>query len=489
MANITVSGSRIGSQLTEMLMADDLVPGDTPSYQLCKTLYTHHPLGAKIAESPIAMAMCQQREITIPGAPEEVVRDAFNKEWEALHCNIAIKNTATLARVYGVAALTVGIVGIDPSTPMPTDKLVDAKIYFNVQDPLNTAGSFTNTQDPNSPEFQKFGDKITVMGIDYHPSRACVKLNEAPVYLDYTSSGFGWVGRSAYQRALFPLKSFIQSMITDDLVTRKAGLLIAKMKQPGSIINNIMGSVMGLKRALLKEAQNNDVLSIDITEDIHAVDLTNVDGAATTARKNVLENVAASAGMPALLLNNETFAEGFGEGTEDAKKVARYIDGVREELNPLYRFLDPIVMRRAWTPAFYKTVQEQFPDQYKGVSFNAAYYQWCNAFSASWPSLLTEPDSEKVEVEAKKLKGITDLLEKLGPQLDPENKGILIEWAASNINEHKLMFPTPLILDIETLTEFLEDQVEQQKQLAEQGQGEPGNEPNPAAAKESKLAA
>ena len=56
------------------------------------------------------------------------------------------------------------------------------------------------------------------------------------------------------------------------------------------------------------------------------------------------------AGMPAILINQETFAEGFGEGTEDARAIAQWVDGVRIELNPLYKWFDEIVMRRAWNP-------------------------------------------------------------------------------------------------------------------------------------------
>jgi len=33
----------------------------------------------------------------------------------------------------------------------------------------------------------------------------------------YTQAAFGFVGRSVYQRPLYPLKSFVQTMITDDL--------------------------------------------------------------------------------------------------------------------------------------------------------------------------------------------------------------------------------------------------------------------------------
>ncbi|WP_245168482.1 hypothetical protein [Enterobacter roggenkampii] len=47
--------------------------------------------------------------------------------------------------------------------------------------------------------------------------------------------------------------------------------------------------------------------------------------------------MAAAADMPAIILNSETFAQGFGEGTEDARAVAVYIDNIREWLTSFMR--------------------------------------------------------------------------------------------------------------------------------------------------------
>jgi hypothetical protein len=82
-----------------------------------------------------------------------------------------------------------------------------------------------------------------------------------------------------YQRALFPLKSFIQSMITDDMVTKKAGVIIAILKSAGSIIDKAMMMFAAMKRAMVKQAVTENVISIEKDEDIKAIDRTNVDGA------------------------------------------------------------------------------------------------------------------------------------------------------------------------------------------------------------------
>ena len=157
--------------------------------------------------------------------------------------------------------------------------------------------------------------------------------------------------------------------------------------------------------------------------------------------------------MPAKLLNSETFAEGFGEGTEDAKNVARFIDRVRVEMKPLYDFFDTVVQHRAWNRDFYETIQQDFP-RYRNVPYDRAFYEWVNSFEAAWPNLLTEPDSEKIRVEETKLKAVISLVEILQPNLDPENRALMYQWAADNFNEQKLLFPSPLNMDFEALANY-----------------------------------
>ena len=85
--------------------------------------------------------------------------------------------------------------------------------------------------------------KVTVAGKIYQRSRYQVVTNEEPIYIAYTDSGFGFTGRSVYQRALFPLKSFIKTMIADDSIATKNGLIVAKMKAAGSVTNKFMAAI------------------------------------------------------------------------------------------------------------------------------------------------------------------------------------------------------------------------------------------------------
>lgn len=452
-ASLGINGGVLGTELSQLLLQDDLIPGAEASYQVCKTILIYHPLGRKMAFTPVKMAMSQAREITVPGAPDEAA-DAFNAQWKALGLDRAIQNAAGLARVYGVATLVYGSPDSPTNEPIPSEKLPDLPLYFHVFDPLNTSGSLVLNQDPNAPDFQK-PVTVSVGGKNYHPSRTCVVMNEDPIYIAFSTSAFGYVGRSVYQRALFPMKSFVQSMLTDDMVTQKAGVLIAKIKQAGSIADRIMTAATGLKRTLLKGARTYNVLSISPDEAIESLNLQNIDGAVKMARDNILKNIATAADMPAQLLNNETMVEGFGEGTEDAKNIAHYIDGVRIELGPIYDFLDPLVMARAWGPEFYLAMQAKHPDEYGEMDYDTAFYKWKNAFKANWPSLLSEPESEAIKTEDVKLKALIAMLEVLMPQLDPDNKATLIAWAADNINEAEKLFTSPLVLDYLALRAYV----------------------------------
>ena len=453
MSTVVVSGNGVGTQLQELLCADYIQPGVKAGYDLCKQIYVYHPLGAKMAEAPIRMAQSQTREISIQKGPEERIKDAFLAQWKKDGCDNHIFNTARIARIYGISSLIAMPVDAKPMDPLDFDKLWEQELVFNVADPLNTAGSMVLNQNPNSPEFQKV-NVLRINGQEYQRNRCCVMLNEDPLYIEYSSSAFGFSGRSVYQRALYPLKSFINTMIADDMVARKVGVIVTKLKSIGSTITQMMVAVTGFKRNVVKEAQTDNVISVGADDSVESLDLTGIPGALEPSRKNILENIAVAAGMPAQLLNSETFAEGFGEGTEDAKKVAAYIDEVRRELGPIYDFMDQIVMARAWNPEFYKTIQAEFPDEYGSVKFEAAFLEWQNSFTAKWPSLLTEPDSEKVRVDDVKARLMIAVVEVLLPVADEVNKAATYQWFMDNLNEMDLMFGHHLELDIDALAKF-----------------------------------
>jgi len=440
----------IGSALMDILATPEIVPGSQVSYQMAKVIYTYLPVGAKLVEKPIEIAQSAKREISVPAGPEHRLVEAFEKEWNRLKATDKIANLVATSRMYGIASLGILEEGKNPETPLDYAKVADADISINLFDPLNTAGSLVLNQTPGAMDFQHVTE-IRVDGKTYHKSRTCVLMNERPIYIEYTTSAFGFVGRSVYQRGLFPLKSYLQTMLTDDMITRKAGVLVAKLKPQGSIIDNLMQGFLSLKRQAIKLATTYNVLSVGHEEHIESIDLTNLHQAFGMARKDILENIAASDNMPAILMTQESFAEGFGEGTEDANAVVRYIDLFRERMQPAYDFFDRLVMHRAWGEAFYKTIQADYPEEYGNVSYTDAFYRWKNSFSAVWPSLIKEPDSEKMKVDEIKMDKLLAAFEVLAPHCDPDNLATLVQWVADNFNEMKMLFDSPLVLDYEKL--------------------------------------
>jgi hypothetical protein len=148
--------------------------------------------------------------------------------------------------------------------------------------------------------------------------------------------------------------------------------------------------------------------------------------------------------------------------------VAHYIHRIRLWLSKAYAFLDRICMHKAWNKDFYKTVQERFPE-YEGVSYKKAFYQWKNSYRAEWPSLLIEPESERSKGEDVKLKAMIASLEVLLPVADPQNAKAILQWFQDNINEMKLLFTNPLVLDFESLEQFIEERQQQQAEQQEAG--------------------
>ncbi|HCM6690562.1 TPA: DUF1073 domain-containing protein [Klebsiella pneumoniae] len=439
-------------ELITLLDSEDIQPGMSAGYQTCKTIYLFHPLGGKMVDRPIKMAMNESRTVHISQAYgiEQRLRDAFEREWKALGADKHIANAARISRIYGVSAIAMLVDNQESSSALDYRTLYKHNVTFNILDPLNTAGSIVLNQDPNAQDFQRV-DGIRVAGKPYHKSRCVVQQNEDPIYLAYNSAAFGFTGRSVYQRALFPLKSFIQTMRTDDMVSVKGGLLVTKIQGPSSVVNNMMQKLSGIKRMMLKRGKTGEVLQIGANDSIESIDLSNLEKPLDSSRNHILENIAAAADMPAIILNSETFAQGFGEGTEDARSVAVYIDNIREWLEPLYDYFIRICQYRAWSIEFFQSLRADFPDLKN--TYSLYFSSWINNFEYRWPSSLKEPESEKVKVDETRFKAIVSMLEVLLPQVntDDENRALLIEWAQTNANANESLFPQRLDLDIDSL--------------------------------------
>src|SRR5271168_1501655 len=115
-STIGVTGTNIGSQLMSLLNAEDMAPGSELSYQTAKTIYSFHPVGKKMVDTPLAIAQSQERIISITKGPEERVKEAFLRQWKEDKADRHILNTARLSRIYGIGAIVLG------AQDQPTDE-------------------------------------------------------------------------------------------------------------------------------------------------------------------------------------------------------------------------------------------------------------------------------------------------------------------------------------------------------------------------------
>lgn len=450
MAQITFgSGVALTSELQAIIDADEIVPGTPSSYQTCKALWTLHPLGGKLVESPITLAQSEGREISIPGIAEDELKSAFEKEWKKLDATARIRDTMHITRAYGAGAVAYGF------PDLPTDQALDDPfelatrpgLYFNVYDPLNLSGSIITNQNPNAPDFQKPNKSITAAGQPYHPSRTCINFHGTPVYLDFQSSSFSFSGRSVFLRVLYPMKSYLQTMQVNDMVSRKAGLLVAKTRQNGSIIDGIMERIGAVKRSLLKEAVTDQVLQVDVDDVIESLNLQNIDKAMEMARNNIIADVAVGSDVPAIILKDEAFAQGFANGEQDMMRVIQFVNAVREQMQALYDYFTRIVQYRAWNADFFTTLQAAHPEALGTRDYKAWFFETRDRFKTTWPSLIQESQGEATERNAKKLKAMSDLFKVLAPGIDPENGARLRQWITDACNNMPELFESVMEFD------------------------------------------
>jgi len=417
------------SVLQAMLMADDITPGTDPSYELCKIIYAYHPLGLKMVDTPIMLAMSQEREVT--GIPE-LAKKQFNDTWSNSGVNDNIAGTVRLSRIYGLASCAEVASGV-----------------FSVFDPLNTAGSVVLNQEPTAVDFMK-PTGVEVQGKEFPLGKSVVVQNGPALYIQYTNSSFGFNGRSVYQNTLFLLKTYLQSMLTDNMVAYKAGVLIAKTENGGSQADGIKGMFQAIKRRFLKKSETNSVLSIGVNDTVETLNMQNTADAMTVSKDSTLDNIAAGCNMPAVLLKSEIMTHGFGEGTQDAISIAHYVEHFRKQMEPLYQYFIPRIQRAAWTEEWYEAFVAE-NEEYVGVSFKVAINRWTDTFESKFPSLLVEPDSEKIKKQEASIKNALDFFDKLQASLGPSGRKGLVEWLIATVNSEgmDLLFPEPLVLELD----------------------------------------
>ncbi|GLH24107.1 TPA: DUF1073 domain-containing protein [Enterobacter ludwigii] len=471
MAEIQIDAA-LGSMLMKILESEEIQPGNDVSYEVCKLLWQFHPLGGKLVEKPISMAMCKPRQYSVDTDPDERVVRRFQTVWERMELNEKIKNFFFISRCYGAAAIGVGTTSTPCKEPLPTFGLTEDEVYVNVWDPLNAAGSMVTDQNPNSRYFQKANDVLKISGKNWHSSRTLKVFNGTPIYLEYQNSAFGFTGRSVFQRVLYSMKSYIGTMVANDLVSQKAGVLVAKVQQNGSVMNGIMAAATGKKREFVKEARNKGVISIGQNDDIESLNLQNIDKALTTSRDSIISDIASGSDVPAILIKEEAFSKGWSDGAEDSKAISQYIDGVRQLIEPVMDYFERLVQYIAWSEDFYNSLKNDYPDIIT-EDYQTTFFMWRREFTAKWQELVEESPDKRREADSKVVQQAKDLYTALTANIDPENRAIVAEWVSSIVNATQTYGDVPLIIDTEALANYVPPPPPQEQP---NGINEPGGE-------------
>ncbi|ARF49828.1 anti-CBASS protein Acb1 family protein [Pantoea stewartii] len=452
MAEIQIN-TNLSSELMQILDSDAIKPGTDVGYNTCKLLWQFHPLGGKLVEKPINMAMCKPRSYNVETDPDERVVRQFREVWERMGLNEKIKNLFYVSRCYGAAAIGVGTDGVTCKDPLPTFGLREEDVYINVWDPLNAAGSMVTDQNPNSRFFQQANATLKIASKSWHPSRTLKIFNGTPIYLEYQNSTFGFTGRSVFQRVLYPMKSYIGTMVANNLVAKKAGVLVAKTEQNGSVASGIMAAATGKKRENVKISENEGVLSIGTKDDIESLNLQNIDKALSTARDNIISDISAGSDVPAILIKEEAFSNGFGEGKEDSKAISQYVDGVRQVIEPVMDYFERLVRYIAWNEDFYTSLKNDYPDIIT-EDYQTTFRMWEREFDAGWQELVEESPDKRRESDSKVVQQAGALFSIMAQQLDPENRAMAAEWLASVTNATETYGDSPMIIDKEALSKY-----------------------------------
>lgn len=446
--------SGLSSQLSKILDSEEIQPGTDVGYELCKLLWQYHPLGGKLVEKPISMAMCKQRQYSVDTDPDERVVRRFQEVWERMEVNEKIKNFFFVSRCYGAAAIGVGTTSVSCKDELPGFGLTEDDVYINVWDPLNAAGSMITDQNPNSPFFQEPKKTLKINGKSWHPSRTLKVFNGTPIYLEYQNSTFGFTGRSVFQRVLYPMKSYIGTMTANDMVSQKAGVLVAKTAQNGSVLSGIMAAATKVKREIIKIARNGGVISVGDKDNVESLNLQNIDGALNASRDNIISDIASGSDVPSILIKEEAFSKGWGEGSEDSKAVSQYIDGVRQQIEPVMDYFEKLVQYIAWSEDFFNSLKNDFPDIITD-DYQTTFFMWRREFTAKWQELVEESPDKRRESDSKVIQQATALYTALSQNLDPENRATAADWLTSIVNATQTYGDVPLIIDKEALANYI----------------------------------
>lgn len=117
-------------------------------------------------------------------------------------------------------------------------------------------------------------------------------------------------------------------------------------------------------------------------------------------------------------------------------------------------YFERLVRYIAWSEDFYNSLKNDYPDIITN-DYQTTFRMWEREFDASWQELVEESPDKHREADSKVIQQAVALYTALSPTLDPDNRSTLAEWVAGIVNGTQTYGDFPLIIDMESLANFI----------------------------------
>ena len=385
----------------------DLGTNQYLSYDECKDLYLHWPLGKRVVTAITNFAMSAPREITFKDLPQDCVT-MYEKTLNNFKVVDIVRQTANYSRMYGMSAVFIAHKTKKPNEPLEYDDLNPNDISFNILDPLNLAG-IQISQNPLSLAYQKV-TQVLVNGVSVHPSRICIIFNDIPLYLRWIPSTYSWGSPSVFENMRALVKSWNRCVIALERMATKAGSIIVKHRD-GSVMNAITKRAVDETLEQIRNMQNDGIGSFEKDASLELFNLTGVEVVDSIIEQMNKLIMMALADTPSNILLDKDLSSGLSEGSEDAKSMIMAVEYFRNKaLSPIYKFLDFYLLRMCFRD---EALQELKANNASDIKYDIATLREkvLQGFHVEFANLQPETESEKVQNISTQLDALSKLKE------------------------------------------------------------------------------
>lgn len=384
------------------------------TYQDCLDIYKYWPMGIRVIQALPNFALSVKRKILFKDLPKEFV-DRFEQVEQEFDVKNVVKNLCYNIRIFGSSCLYIKSDTENLEDPL-TDKEIQKSKYlrFIQATPLITSGSIIDI-DPLSLTYLK-PVSVKVVNRDVNLTRILWFNNDEPQYLQWNSPSFNYAGRSVFANMVDLIKYWNRSTIALQRIASKAGGIIVKNRE-GGILNSVTLNSLNKFLDVVRNLSNDGIASIQHNDEIELFSLTGTSEVELIINKfNEMIQLALS-DTPTAILLDERLAKGFGNGEEDFKALLLAVENYRETfLNKIYKEIDSIILKRAFTMDFLESMKKQYSTNLKEYSINQLFLKLEDSFTYEWEPLYPESEAQIQDNLGRKLDNLAKLKE-LGASL------------------------------------------------------------------------